>query len=498
MSVLLVTMPCASVERPPLGITLLQAGLRSRGIDCDLAHLNLRFAEMLGLHEYRRFTRAIPYGTLAGDWAFSACLFGAAAPEPAAYVDEVLRDRYHLSPEQVELVLRVRSLAPAFLKKCLAETAWAEYEVVGFTACGPQNVASLALARLIKSAYPHVVIAAGGGNWHGEMGVELHARFPAVDIAFLGESDLSFPAAVLALRDGGGQLHELPGVAVRQRVSSPVLPPDAVEDLDEVAPPDYGDYFAALSAYGFDRSLRPALQMETARGCSWAEKSPCAFCGLSGPTRRYRTKSATRVLAELRRLAALDCSLVELVDNVVSPAFLSTVLPTLAAHPLPVPLFFEARPHVTKDQVRDMAAASASFQPGIESFSDHMLRLMHKGGRGLEGIRLLKWCRASGVRVCWNLIYGIPASAKETTRRCSGWCRRSPSSSLRSLRDYSTSTGSARILRMHAPMASGRWCRLPRTPRLRLASCVSAAYRPHLRLRLPGRCRRLRCCGRSP
>jgi ribosomal peptide maturation radical SAM protein 1 len=410
MRVLLVSMPCASVERPPLGITLLLARLRAVDVPCDVAYLNLAFAELVGLDDYRTFVGQLPHASLAGDWAFAASLFGHAAGETGPYVRDILRARFGLSDELVALTLRIRSLAPGFLDQCLRETPWSDYDLVGFTACGPQNVASLALAQRVKAAHPHVVIAAGGGDWHGEMGIELHRRFPAVDLAFTGEGDQTFPAAVLALsQTERAPFMDLPGVVVRVAGKSHhVGPAQAVRDLDESPLPDYADYFAALRDHGILRSIRPALQMETARGCPWAENGPCLFCGLTGSSREYRSKSGARILAELRHVASFDCSLVEIVDNVVSPVFLSEVLPELVAEPLGAPLFFEARPDLTEEQVRLMGLSRASVQPGIESLSDHVLQLMHKGSRALEGVRLLKWCRAWGVRPYWNLIYGTP------------------------------------------------------------------------------------------
>src|SRR5205823_2252091 len=47
-------------------------------------------------------------------------------------------------------------------------------------------------------------------------------------------------------------------------------------------------------------------------------------------------------------------------------------------------------------------------QPGIESLSTPILRLMRKGVTGLQNIRLLKWCAELGIRVDWNLLSGFP------------------------------------------------------------------------------------------
>ncbi|HYA99187.1 MAG TPA: hypothetical protein VED37_03110, partial [Ktedonobacteraceae bacterium] len=54
-----------------------------------------------------------------------------------------------------------------------------------------------------------------------------------------------------------------------------------------------------------------------------------------------------------------------------------------------------------------------SIQPGIESLSSHVLRLMRKGCTMLQNVRLLKWCRYYNVSVGWNLIWGFPGETVE-------------------------------------------------------------------------------------
>jgi hypothetical protein len=50
-------------------------------------------------------------------------------------------------------------------------------------------------------------------------------------------------------------------------------------------------------------------------------------------------------------------------------------------------------------------------QPGIESLSDAVLKLMRKGVTGLQNVQLLKWCGELGVRAPWNLLGGFPGEA---------------------------------------------------------------------------------------
>ena len=109
--------------------------------------------------------------------------------------------------------------------------------------------------------------------------------------------------------------------------------------------------------------------------------------------------------------------MVVITDNVVPPAFLSDVLPHLAAEPLPVPLFLDARPELSREEVRLLGCARAMIQPGIESLNDHVLGLMGKGTRVLENLRLLRWCQSYGVTAFWNIIHGIPGRARRGLRR---------------------------------------------------------------------------------
>ena len=198
---------------------------------------------------------------------------------------------------------------------------------------------------------------------------------------------------------------------------SPTTRVQPLTDLDSLPLPDYRDFYAALQAVPGSAIVEcRALSAGDVAGLLVGRRRVLArFCGMDSRERRYRAKSAGRVITELRELSALLASarLIHLADNVVSPAFLGEVLPDLAADPLPTRLFFEARPNLTKEQVAMLAPARAQIQPGIESFNDHVLRLMHKGTRGLENIRLLKWCKAAGVEVYWNLLHGLPGETQD-------------------------------------------------------------------------------------
>jgi ribosomal peptide maturation radical SAM protein 1 len=415
IKVILVIMPFASIDRPALGVSTLKAGLQALGIECRVVYLNVVFAERLGAGDYERVADGLPYTSLVGEWIFVEPLYGRDVDREAAYVRRILRGTWRLNGDDLDLIERARSLVPAFLEDCLASSPWGECDLVGFSSYCAQNTASLALAKLIKAENPRILVAFGGHNWEGEMGRELFSRFPFVDVAFSGPADGSFPAFLQRVQRGDSSWDDIPGLlyraAGRPRAHSAAA---CVEDLDALPVPDHDDYFEALHRSRFAEAVRPSVPVETTRGCWWAAQGPCLFCGQNGLSLSFRSKSPDRTLDELRRLSVRwKGHPLVFVDNVVSPHFLSAVLPRLAADPLSSPLSFMVRCDIGRQQVRLIKAADASIRSGIESLSGHLLRLMRKGTTALENIRLLKWCSAYGVDHHWNLLYGCPG---ETAR----------------------------------------------------------------------------------
>jgi ribosomal peptide maturation radical SAM protein 1 len=277
--VLLISMPFGALERPALGLSLLKARLAEEGFACDVRYLNFNFAEFVGPDIYQWMAYELPYTAFAGDWAFTAALYGARPEAERAYVQEILRDTWWLSEEDVRRVLYVRSLVGPFLEHCLAAVAWQDYRVVGFTSTFEQNIASLALAKLVKAAHPRLSVVFGGANWEDCMGLELHRQFPFVDYVCSGEAERSFPALVRRLLAGGkkGARATIPGVVRRDARGRSVSggPPEMVREMDELPYPDFSDYFRDLRQSPASSAVVPTLLFETSRGCWWGAKQHC-------------------------------------------------------------------------------------------------------------------------------------------------------------------------------------------------------------------------------
>jgi ribosomal peptide maturation radical SAM protein 1 len=406
--VLLVTMPFGAIDRPALGLSLLQAVARREGFHCDVRYLTLPFAEFLGAPEYVWLTDQVPYESFAGDWLFSEALYGSRPKVDDAYEDHILRRRYRMDDDVIRRLRRARAYVEPFLRHCMDAVPWAQYDVVGFTSTFQQNLASLALARRVKARHPGTTIVFGGANWEGEMGLALHRRFRFVDVACSGEAEESFPALLHALA-AGAPLDLVPGCVFRVGSETRATPAHPVEDLDALPVPCYDDYFTALAASSCSVDLIPRLLLETARGCWWGDRSHCTFCGLNGATMRFRSKSPERVSAEIDTLVdRYGISMISVVDNILDMRYFRTLLPRLAEG-RPLELFWEIKANLSRKQVQTLAAAGVrSVQPGIESMSDQVLELLAKGTTMRRNLQLLKWGREYGVKIEWNLLFGAP------------------------------------------------------------------------------------------
>jgi ribosomal peptide maturation radical SAM protein 1 len=416
--VLLLSMPFGALDRPALGISLLKAQLTNLGLACDIHYFTFSLAELLGYEAYQWISSELPYTAFAGDWIFTQSLYGQRPQAEAGYLQEVLRQSWQLDEGSIKNILYLRSLVPHFLDYCVAAVPWQDYAMVGFTSTFEQNIASLALAKRIKAAYPDLTIVFGGANWEAEMGYALHQQFSFVDYVCAGEADQSFPALVQSLMAGEtlqSRDHPIRGLVYRVEGKSIYTgQSDLIRCLDELPLPDFSDYFQALAQSTVGALIVPTLLVETSRGCWWGAKSHCNFCGLNGGTMAFRSKSAQRVLDELAYLVnQWQIDFIEVVDNILDMNYFDDLLPALARLPQPLRFFYEIKANLTRKQVKMLQEAGVyRVQPGIESMSDHVLKLMRKGTTALRNIQLLKWCKEHNITVDWNILYGFPGETQ--------------------------------------------------------------------------------------
>jgi ribosomal peptide maturation radical SAM protein 1 len=288
---------------------------------------------------------------------------------------------------------------------------------VGFSSSYSQNLASLCLAQLLKQRWPHIHITFGGANCRDSMGEALLREFPFVDSVFLGEADETFPAFVRQIRSGRYP-RQLPGVIWRERGKNhrrrSLM---QVPQLDSLPAPDFDDYFRQLRQEKLHRFVPVRISVETSRGCWWQK---CVFCEYGKGGCGYRIKKLSQcvgdIVAARRRYGVTRF---HLVDNIVDHRHFQIFFPALARLRPKIRLECQVKSNITLEQAQLLQSAGAVYvQPGIESLSSAVLKLMRKGVTALQNVACLKHCRQAGLkRVVWHLLYGFPfEDAKEYQR----------------------------------------------------------------------------------
>lgn len=408
---LLVLMPWASPEFPGLGPSLLYSILNHNGVPADILYANLVFSKLIEADPFvEKQLSKLPICEIA----FSPYYFDMPAEDAARQLRDYAAG-LAASPDQhtIERYLDVVDIAGRCLDEIFATTPWDDYDVVGFSVMMQQTVASLALARRLKKAYPHLTIVFGGPSTSMPMGAELLRSFPEIDYGLTGEADSSITPLVRRIREGTVTSEpRIPGLLYRdadgavQHVSAN----PAFFRLDQLPIIDYAPYFAQIEAAGLQH-VEPSLQIETSRGCWWGAKHHCKFCGIEDAVLQYRSKNADQVLEEMLELSARHQRMdFFCVDSILDHRAFGSLLPKLAElrtkYEYDFNIFVESKSNLKRRHASLMRAAGiSSVQPGLESFSDHVLELMDKGTTGARQIQCLKVLEENGVFVNWNLIY---------------------------------------------------------------------------------------------
>jgi ribosomal peptide maturation radical SAM protein 1 len=409
MDVLFIVMPFADAERPSIGASLLKAEIDRLGFCSRVLYFNLDLAEQIGLGEYGEISNGISMNCMIGEWFFADSVFGSDVPTESEYIDKVLS---RSAPERVtSSILAARPYRAEFLKRCAEAIRKERPRIVAFTTTFHQTCACLAVAKELKNDPNPPVVVFGGANCEGGMGQQLLQSCPWIDYVCTGEGDHVFPAFVNDTLRGSGQA-SIPGI-LRQGYVGQLTVPQVVSDLDGLPTPDYSDYLSRIAVSPIRHKLSPVLLIESSRGCWWGAKQHCTFCGLNGRTMNYRSKSVERVFEEISFLrTTYGIKRISSVDNILDVKHIPSLFPRLRDSGLDLEMFYEVKANLRLEQLALLRAGGVnSIQPGIESFSNDILRRMRKGCTGLQNLQLLRWSQEVGIAVAWNLLGGFPGES---------------------------------------------------------------------------------------
>ena len=428
---ILVAMPWPSLNRTPIQLGILKPVVEQAGFSVSTRSFflsaieyfisgteRLPASDRISIGDYNTIIHHWKVGM--GDWVFAVPPYktysSAADDEYLAF----LRDQ-DISEEFIAKIMRMRDLVPAFLEQCLADILSESPTVVGFSSTFSQNIPSLVLSKMLKEQDPSVHIMFGGSNCDGPMGAALHRSFPWIDTVVRGEGEPVLPGLMRDI-SMGEPIRPQANLCYRKEGRSIVVGEIDTKtfSMDAVPTPNYDEYFSRLNQSSLREELSPKVELlfESARGCWWGEKMHCTFCGLNGSSMKFRSKSPSRVVNEIYELASKYKRInFEAVDNIIDINYLKQLLPQLHEYRrsgIDFSFFYETKANLKKSQLRLMRDAGLrQIQPGVESLSTSILKLMRKGITGLQNIRLLKWAKQYGIDVNWNMLYGFPGEGTE-------------------------------------------------------------------------------------
>jgi ribosomal peptide maturation radical SAM protein 1 len=417
VDVSLLVMPFGSVQRPSIGVSLLKSGLSKIGITSRIHYFNLKFAERIGLDVYDKLAETSFDSPLIGELIFSTFVFNRPRIQNVKnIVSQIFSSKqYSFSDEDrlVKKITRIQELVPEFIDDCAYNVMREKPIIVGFSTTFEQNCASLALAKRIKESLG-VKIIFGGANCEGQMGASLLRCAPWIDFVCSGEGDIAFIEFMKSFLNGEPD-QKVNGIITRESNYLEVSLTNPIMDMDRLPYPEFDDFFSSVRQNRLADNLGNELVIETSRGCWWGEKFQCTFCGLNGSTMKYRSKSVSRVLGELRYLKEkYGIKKFQVVDNIMNMRYIDDLFPQIRLQGLDVFLFYESKSNISREQLALLKTGGVNaIQPGIESLSDIVLKIMKKGVSALQNIEILKWCRELDIAPLWNLLWGFPREPAE-------------------------------------------------------------------------------------
>jgi hypothetical protein len=123
---------------------------------------------------------------------------------------------------------------------------------------------------------------------------------------------------------------------------------------------------------------------------------------------RYRHKSSDRVFEEVSSLSRYGVPLFA-ADTILPLEFFDTLFPRFEREGVKFEGFYEIKSNATRAELETLSRVGITrLQPGIESFSTEMLKLMRTGVSGIQNVWFLRASAEIGLECQWNVLWGFP------------------------------------------------------------------------------------------
>lgn len=271
---------------------------------------------------------------------------------------------------------------------------------VGITFVTPLFKEMTGIVDLIKSIDPNTVVVGGGP--HCSSYPEQTLQESGLDIVVVGEGDLTIRDIVNGKYEGRTKIH---------------LKGQPLENLDDLPFPAYDLY--DHRKYRVPKSIArklPAAWIESSRGCVYG----CIYCNKNIFGRRFRTKSAERVVEEMVRLKNMGIREVHFTDD----AFTTDIKRAKRICDLlierRVNLDFALINGIRVNQVdlellRKLKAAGCyKIFLGLESGNQQILNNIRKGQTLQQVVQAVAWAKQAGLEILGSFMIGLPGETEAT------------------------------------------------------------------------------------
>ncbi|MGD1837458.1 MAG: RiPP maturation radical SAM C-methyltransferase [Nitrososphaeraceae archaeon] len=402
-------MPFCPYESPHLGSSLLKSKLETKGYYTNVLYFNLKFLKELGLDVYDQISgnnNTLHY--IVGDLVFSEYLFNKKL-DIESTIQYFLRTKKELVNMEkiIENFQNAINIVPSFLERCLENIMEFKPKLIGFSNSYYQTCASVSLAKKIKEE-SNIPIIFGGANCEGIMGFTMLQCFPYIDYICSGDADISFIEFVDSLLNKK-KISHINGILSRKSSILEIHLTKPVMEMNNLPFPNFKDYFDSINDDIVNLN-QIKIGFETSRGCWWGENNHCTFCGLNGFTMKYRSKSSDRVFKEIKYIVdKYEINSFHFTDNILDTTYFKKLFPKIMKEKMDLNMFYETKSNLSKRQLHLMKRSGVNaIQPGLESLSDSILKIMNKGTTTLHNIFLLKMCQEIDLNVYWNILTGFP------------------------------------------------------------------------------------------
>lgn len=281
---------------------------------------------------------------------------------------------------------------------------------VGITFTTPLFFEAKRIAGIIKDLGINTTLVAGGP--HATTFPEELLNESEFDIVAIGEADFVIKELLESpLGDVKGIVFKNNGKIIR------TPPRELIENLDNLP-------FPAWGLYDLKKYHKPSLSclksppgyIETSRGCPWG----CVFCNKNIQGRRFRPKSAKRVVDEIEQMLSMGFKEINFLDDTFSTDLnrAKLICEEIIKRGLKFPwhplngMRVDRLDRELLSLMKRSGCYKASF--GIESGNEEVLKNINKGISLGQAERAVRWAKGVGLETFGYFMLGLPGETERT------------------------------------------------------------------------------------